>query len=246
MSASVPARRSQESQVFSDLPKQKPASSKGFDGIELKGPVRVLSGAEFLFRAGDRKTHIFRVETGTICVYGPRWREDRSVVEFAFPGDFVGLGYLQTHTSSARAMLEARVTSLPLSAVDRIVARNPSARDGLIKAIERELEFVRKTLVQSGNQNALERVAALFIFLSRNNQYEGRDPNIIPDSLTCGAVANYLGFNIDVLSCTLMELEQRGLIERCFPSGLRLKDLTAIERLAGASSEELALRSGAE
>jgi hypothetical protein len=65
MSASAPARQSQESQVFSDLPKQKPASSKGFDGIELKGPVRVLSGAEFLFRTGDRKTHIFRVETMT-------------------------------------------------------------------------------------------------------------------------------------------------------------------------------------
>jgi CRP/FNR family transcriptional regulator, anaerobic regulatory protein len=64
----------------------------------------------------DIKAHIIgHLMAGTICVYGPRWREDRSVVEFAFPGDFVGLGYLQTHTCSARAMLEARVTSLPLT-----------------------------------------------------------------------------------------------------------------------------------
>jgi CRP/FNR family transcriptional regulator len=142
-------------------------------------------------------------------VYEPHSAEHRAV-EFAFAGDLLGLGYLENHTRSARAIGETRVTCLALSAVDRIVEVSPRARDQLKQAIDDELEFVRDGLVKSGQRNPIERVAAFFVALSRGNSYEGRNPNIITDSLKCGAVASDLALSVEALARILVELEERG------------------------------------
>ena len=159
-----------------------------------------------------RKTHLYRVESGCLCVYEPHSAEHRAIVEFAFAGDLLGLGYLENHTRSARAIGETRITCLPLSAVDRIVEASPRARDQLKQAIDDELEFVRDGLVKSGQRNPIERVAAFFVALSRGNSYEGRIPNIITNSLKCGVVASDLALSVEALSRILVELEERGLM----------------------------------
>jgi CRP/FNR family transcriptional regulator len=194
--------------------------------------VQTLASNEILFRAGDPKTHFFRVERGTICVYKPHLNGNRTVVEFAFPGDLIGLGYLESHICTARSMVEAEVTRLPLSSVDKIVEADPRARDSLKQAIDREVDFVRASLVKSGQENPIERVAAFLVALSRNNKSEGRDPSLISDSIHCGVVATYLSLSVDALGKFLVELEKRGLIELHSPRGLRLKDLIALEHLA--------------
>jgi CRP/FNR family transcriptional regulator, anaerobic regulatory protein len=200
--------------------------------IELRAPVRRLNQGEALFRAGDPKTHLYRVESGCLCVYEPHSAEYRAIVEFAFAGDLLALGYLENHTRSARAIGETRITCLPLNAVDRIVEASPRARDQLEQAIDDELEFVRDGLVKVGQRNPIERVAAFFVVLSRGNSYEGRTPNIITDSLNCGVVASGLALSVETLARILVELEERGLIENCPPLGLRLNDIAALERLA--------------
>lgn len=91
---------------------------------------------------------------------------------------------------------------------------------------------LRGRLVDEEREQALERVAALFVVLSRNNTYEGRDPSIIADSLRCGTLADYLHMSVDELSEALIELEWRGLIEPGPNGTVRLKDVTALDRLA--------------
>src|SRR5437763_1292740 len=83
-------------------------------------PLRVLRD-ELLFRRGQAKTHIYQIEAGTIAVYETRADGSHSVVEFAFAGDAVGLGFLENHSHSAQAIGEARVRCLPLSALDHVL-----------------------------------------------------------------------------------------------------------------------------
>jgi CRP/FNR family transcriptional regulator len=52
------------------------------------------------------KTYLYRVESGVICLYDPRWNGDKAHVDFIFPGDLVGLGFLQSHMLTARALVE--------------------------------------------------------------------------------------------------------------------------------------------
>ena len=233
MSVSVISRSLQGATEFPNAREQRrPDPSPACEVMELCAPVRRLNQGEVLFRAGDAKTHVYRVESGCLCVYEPHSAEHRAIVEFVFAGDLLGLGYLENHTRSARAIGETRITCLPLNAVERIVEASPRARDQLKQAIDDELEFVRDGLVKSGQRNPIERVAAFFVALSRGNGYEGRIPNIITDSVKCGVVASYLALSVEDLARILVELEERGLIDNCPPSGLRLNDIAALERLA--------------
>ena len=240
MSVSVISRRLHGSTEFPNTLEHRCPDSTACE-VSDRAPVRHLNQGELLFTAGDPKTHLYRVESGCICVYEPCSAEHRATVEFAFAGDLLGLGYLENQTRSARAIGETRIACLPLNAVDRIVELSPRARDQLEQAIDHELEFVRDGLVTSGQSNPIERVAAYFVALSHSNSYEGRIPNIITDSLTCGVVAGDLALSVEGLARVLVELGERGLIENCPPLGLRLNDITALERLADGR-ETLALR----
>jgi hypothetical protein len=81
------------------------------------------------------------------------------------------------------------------------------------------------------HSDALKRTAALLIVLSRNNGYEGRDPALIADDLSCGLVADMLGIGIDALADVLVDLERRRLVAND-EGGLRLTDIDALDRLS--------------
>ena len=55
-------------------------------------------------------------------------------------------------------------------------------------------EACRRAIVCTGNRPPLERVAAFLVAISRNNGHEGRDPSVIPDSLTCAGALEFLRF----------------------------------------------------
>ena len=191
--------------------------------------VRNLVVNELLFGIGEPKSQLYVVETGALAVYEPRWNSHRAVIEFAFPGDLVGLGFLNSHACSARATVETRVQCLPLSAQDHLFADDPRAQARLADAIEREVEFLREFSVRFSQQNPLGRLAAFLLTLSRENEQEGRDPTVLVQPLQCGVVADFLAFSIERLGSLLVQLERQGLIETCAPQGLRLMDIAALE-----------------
>ena len=92
----------------------------------------------------------------------------------------------------------------------------------------------RRSLEIAAADKPLSRVAALLLSISRNNTYEGRDPALVPDTLTSGFVADLLGIDIASLAALLVELRRRGLIDSDTSFALRLKDLAALEILADA------------
>jgi CRP/FNR family transcriptional regulator, anaerobic regulatory protein len=176
-----------------------------------------LAAKEVLFRVGDARTSFYRVETGAICLYEPRWRDERSVIDFAFPGDFVGLGFLETQSCSASAICECQVTCVPWGQLTTAISGNANAQQKLQMATEREFELRRANIVARGRQFPLERVAAFLLALSNNNASEGRDSNVIGDSMECGIAADYLQLSVDDLGDLLIELKERGLIASCPP-----------------------------
>ena len=199
-------------------------------GVEGRN-IRTLSAGDFLFHEGDPRTHSFRVETGGICVYKTLPDGSRDVLGFAFSGDLVGLGYHDKHVATAQATAQTSVSCLPRTARTPPTDKGQQAKDAVSPAIEREVALLRDALVHTGEPQPIERVAALFVTLSRCNSYEGRAPDIITDSLKCGVVAGYLNMSLDLLAAQLTKLEAQGLIERT-AKGLRLKNIPALEKLA--------------
>jgi len=199
-------------------------------------PTKELGPNEILFHVGDPRDCLYRVESGSICIYEPHLEWGHAVIDFAFPGDFVGLGFLKNQTSTARAMMKTHVARLPIALMDSLVAGDPKAEAKLAQAIEKEFELHRTSLVEAGRHNPVERVAALLLALSQINRHEGRDPNVIAASWHCGLVAAQLELSIDDLAQMLLDLEALGLIEACPVSastqGLRIKDHNRLEGIA--------------
>jgi CRP/FNR family transcriptional regulator len=193
--------------------------------------VRLAEPNESLFRTGETKTCLYQVKQGAVCLYERGWDGHRAHIEFAFVGDLVGLGFLKTHARCARALTSTELICLPLDAIESLVEGNPKAQAKLDQAIEREFEHRRRSFVRSDQQDPLARVAAFLLSVSHINADEGRDQWTVNDACPSGAVADLLGLSIDCLANTLVELEKRGMIETC-PNGIRLNDLSALEKLA--------------
>jgi CRP/FNR family transcriptional regulator len=95
--------------------------------------------------------------------------------------------------------------------------------------IEREFAALREKHVEAGLGKPLVRLAAFLVAVSRHNAIEGRDPNLVDDTLNCAVIAEYLGMRLDVLAWALMELESRGLVQPALDRGLRLIDVAALD-----------------
>lgn len=228
--------------VFSTAPDANDNAERDRAGIGGPRPENffshslALATSEILFRPGEAKTHFYRVESGAVCVYQSPWQGHRATVEFCFPGDLVGLGFLERHMATARAAVDTVVTCLPLDTMNDVVARDPLASARLSRAVDQEFESLR-TAHLSLPLGPIERVSALLVTLSRANVQEGRDPSCITDSLKCGVIADYLAMSVDELAGVLVELEKRGLIERSPEGALRLTNLDALDRLASSDRD---------
>jgi len=200
----------------------------------VDGGHRTLTSGQILFREGESRTHIYRVEKGAVCLFKHRPDGTRDVLEFAFPGDLVGLGYVDHHLSGAQATMDTTLACMPRAIAEPDPRVAPAGANGLSAAIEREVAFLNEAQRRAKIAKPLGRIAALFVTLSRCNAYEGRDPTILTDSVSCGVVAGYLDMSVDDLSHWLSELADRRLVEPC-DRGLRLKNLAELERLAEAA-----------
>lgn len=110
-----------------------------------------------------------------------------------------------------------------------------------------DVEFERKKLSITRRSDPIVRVAAFLVAVSRQNEHEGRDAAIVCDSLQCGAAAEFLGLDLDILSRVLVTLQDRGLVDPDNAGRLRLRDIDGLERIAdyehqGAGSLGLAGR----
>jgi CRP/FNR family transcriptional regulator len=195
------------------------------------GSHRTLMAGEILFREGEPRSCVYRVEKGSVCLFKQRPDGTRDVIEFAFPGDLVGLGYLDNHIAGAQATMETSLTCLPRSAGEPVIERTVGNASRLAAAIEREVAFLNEAQSRGVVARPLARIAALFVTLARVNAYEGRDPTLITDSLSCGVVAGYLNMTVDELGHWLAELKARNLVEPC-ARGLRLTNVDELERLS--------------
>ena len=91
-----------------------------------------------------------------------------------------------------------------------------------------------RTLAQASKVPAAGRVASFLAALSRMGASEGRDPAIITDEFSSGAVADHLNMSVDALANALRDLEARGIVTPV-GDGLRIADLEALEHFADAA-----------
>lgn len=193
-----------------------------------------LATGDVLFQVGDARDRLYRVQSGAICHY-INWSDGRhEVIEFAFPGDIVGLGHLDYHVSSAQAMVETTLVPVSEEEFASALASDDQLSMRLAAAGDREFDVLRDRAVRSGLGQPAKRLASFLLAISHVNDREGRDGSLVTDELRSGVVADALNMSVDNLADLLKEMESKGLVA---PAGdaLLITDAAGLEKLADAA-----------
>jgi CRP/FNR family transcriptional regulator, anaerobic regulatory protein len=215
-------------------PPAEPRPSSGAFAHARASGVRRLARGETLFHTGDDRDRLYRVERGALCHY-VRWDDGHhEVIEFAFPGDIIGFGHLAVHTSTAQAVAKTIVSPISEAEFERLLETDGQLAARFAAAGDREFDFMRVRSIESGRGNPTKRVAAFLAALARLNADEGRNPGVITEEFSSGAVAGHLNMTIGDLAQVLRQLESDGLVASD-ANGLRISDIDALEQYADAA-----------
>lgn len=200
------------------------------------GLPRTLKAREHLFCEGDTASHVYRVEAGHICLYRTMPDGRRQVIDFAYPGDVIGLGALDEHTINAQATVKTLVRALPLAMLNDLARHDPVVGIRLYEALSRELLAARELLFTVSQRTASERLASFLLALSRRNARRGEDPSEIVLPMTRTDIADFLGLTIETVSRTFTKFRCEGLIdiEQCIL--VTIRDMHAMEAVVRGSS----------
>ena len=202
----------------------------------MDSATRVVNRKEHVFFEGDAVTHIYKVEAGHVCIYRLLADGRRQVVDFAFAGDFIGLGASGQHALNAQATERTRLRCLPVAELRQVVRDNPKLGLELYEAIAGELEATRELLMSVSHRTAQERIAGFLLALMQRAARRGEDSNNIVLPMTRTDIADFLGLTIETVSRTFSKFRAKGLIELEQCILVTIKDAAALSRLADGGS----------
>lgn len=196
------------SQLARPLP---PSAAATLDDRLSHAAVRRIAAKEHVFCEGDARDYIFRVEDGVIAVYKTLPDGRRQIIDFAYPGDLIGLGVLDEHVLSAQATTAAKVRCLSSTTLERMAEGDATLALKLYKSVCQELAATRSLLVTVGQRSAIERVAAFLVALHRRTAADGS--LTVTLAMRRSDIADLLGLTIETVSRTLTKLRNMGSIE---------------------------------
>lgn len=192
---------------------------------------RAFVCGQHLYREGDSRMGVFEVLSGSIAL-SRQLLGRTSVVQVAGPGEYIGLGFLDHRPETAQAITDSVVNTLTDEDVSRLAEIDLSFRAKQADAVSREFAYRKTMLARRGQFTVAECLASFLIAVSRQNKHEGRDPAIVTETFTCGAVARLLGISIDELARALILLKTCGLIDDIAGGSLHIKSVEALEAVA--------------
>jgi CRP/FNR family transcriptional regulator, anaerobic regulatory protein len=197
-----------------------------------RGTIRRIEAKEHVFCDGDPRTHVFRIEEGVIALSKLLGDGRRQIIEFAYPGDYIGLGTLREHIFDAQATCAAKVRCLSASALEQEASRDAGLALRLYKAVSAELAAARSLLVSVGQQSAMERLAGFLLSLSARSSGEG-DENVVKLPMRRSDIADLLGLTIETVSRTITKLRTMNVIDVVRGTEVHILDSERLADLAG-------------
>ena len=217
-------------------PGSPPERPEGLDGLLTAGTSRMVKTREHLFKAGEPRCHVYRVESGSLCLYRVIPDGRRQVLNFAFAGDFMGLGFGAEHACNAQALEPLRVKCLDVAALTCGLESSPWLGVELYEAISRELTVAHNHLFAIGQRSADERVACFLLVLSRQSARCGEEASTVVLPMTRSDIADFLSLTVETVSRTLSTLRAARVIDLEQSIIVSLLDIGRLERLAAGES----------
>lgn len=197
------------------------------------GEVHFARG-EQVFAQGARPQHLFTVLSGVLM--RTRLLEDgrRQIINFMFPGDFIGLqAALDGEMSHAvEALTAATLCAFSRSRFFELVQQQPRLSFDLTWLTAHEESALEEHIVSLGQRNARERMVALAVFLVQRGIDTCMAPDgVLPLTVTQGQIADMLGLSLVHTNRSLQALRRLGLVDWTLTT-ISIPDLAQARRFA--------------
>ncbi len=212
---------------------QPPADVRQWIAAFRHGEMRFTRG-EQVFAQGTRPTFLYTVLSGVLM--RTRLLEDgrRQIINFMFPGDFLGLqAALDAEMShTVEALTNATLCTFVREKFFDLVAQQPRLSFDLTWLAAHEEAALEEHLVSLGQRNARERMAALAVFLVQRGIDTGIAPGgVLTLTITQGQIADMLGLSLVHTNRTLQTLRRMGLVDWTL-STISVPDIAAAKAYA--------------
>lgn len=200
-----------------------------------RASLRHFESKEHIFCEGDPRAHVFQIEEGVVTIYQMLTDGRRQIVDFAYPGDFIGLGTTGEHVFSAVATSQTRVRCFGTSALEETARCDPGIALQLYKAVSLELSTARALLVAIGQRSAIERVSTFLLMLHGRTASAYDCAGVVHLPMRRADIGDFLGLTIETVSRTITKLRQMRVIEVSHGTDIRILNL---DRLADLSERQ--------
>jgi CRP/FNR family transcriptional regulator len=199
------------------------------DGLRF-GRRRVEAG-QTLYREGDRFQFMYAVRSGTFKSSLTLADGREQVSGFHMAGELMGLDGIAngTHASSATALEDTEVCSIPYTHLNELAAQS-SALQGIVgRLMSREIVREHSLMMLLGSMNAEERLAAFLLNLSQRLKARGWSASEFHLRMSRAEIGSYLGMKLETVSRTFSAFVQQRLLE-VDKRHVRILDLDSLRR----------------
>ena len=202
------------------------------DDCFAQAPVRQLMAKEPLFAEGDTKSNVYKVERGAVLIYKILNDGFRQIVNFAFPGDYVGLEMSPYYTYDAQTIAPTSIRSVSSVALWRQAREDTAVADEIFETLSREISAARGHFLTIGRLSATGRIATFLLALAERNERKSLDAVNIQLPVRRSDIADFLCLSVETVSRSLTELKIANIISLRGWRQINLVDRAALERLA--------------
>ena len=183
-----------------------------------------------IFAEGDAADYSYKVLAGAVRLSKMMSDGRRQIAEFALPGDFFGINWLDEQAVSAEALNDVTLVCYARGRLDRLCDENHDVREEIFTNLRHDLWAAQNHLVILGRQSALERVASFFVYLTARSRTT--DKNKIDIPMTRQDIADYLGLTIETVCRMLTKLKSSGTIDIPDRHTILVRNMAALKRAA--------------
>ena len=192
---------------------------------------RRVKAGQVIYREGDRFQFIYAVRSGTFKTSLTLSDGREQVSGFYMAGELMGLDGLAqgVHASSATALEDTEVCSIPYVHLSELSAANSGMQHVVSRLMSREIVREHSLMLLLGSMNAEERLSAFLLNLSQRLKARGYSATEFHLRMSRAEIGSYLGMTLETVSRTFSAFQHQHLLE-VDKRHIRITDMAALSR----------------
>lgn len=200
-----------------------------------------------IFRAGDKATHAYFLQSGTAKVYELTPKGLVTLFWFCLPGDLLGPGAItgaEKQAVYAQVVSDATVFAIKRGDLEDVLCANPRLAINLIRIVGSRLRLVSEMMTDAQGLQAEERLARLLLRLAQNWGVRVAGGVALPVKLPHHELANMIGSCRQTVNMLLRKFQNNGLVS-VDRRTIKLSNIRGLQALAALGMTDSAMQESA-